>query len=78
MTNIEKFEEVFGFRPFKGCISHEICDERCPYFPYDRGTCNEIWWDEPYGKDTVKASTYVAYLNTLNKEKPNGNNGNQQ
>ena len=51
MTNAEKFEEVFGVEPDKGCcvLECETMSYPCEYFDESKGgcTCNE-WWYENY------------------------------
>lgn len=52
MTNVEKFEEVFGIKPdiesmIIKCPIHEILKRGCKY--YDDSGCHcETWWNEKF------------------------------
>ena len=46
MTNAEKYQEVFGFPPDKGCCPAERC-EICPGHA-EECLCTFKWWDEEY------------------------------
>lgn len=51
MTNAEKFEEVFGFKPDTefGVIDCSLKKSECPYYEELDGGCHcELWWNETY------------------------------
>lgn len=52
MTNAEKFEETFGFKPDVNCLvlrCPEYSGEKaCPYYEEDYGCHCEKWWKEAY------------------------------
>lgn len=51
-TNSQKFEEVFGFKPFtNACVKGEIKCKDCEYNDY--GVCNASrFWDAEYNEKT--------------------------
>lgn len=56
ITNAEKFEEVFGFKPDTefGIINcpQDHAGSQCPYYEELDGGCHcETWWNEEY-RDT--------------------------
>ena len=51
-TNSQKFEEVFGFKPYtNNCINGEVKCDKCEC--YDYGVCNASrFWDAEYNEKT--------------------------
>ena len=50
MTNAQKYEEVFGFPPDKGCPT-----AKCTFCPlHEESDCNcEEWWNSEYEESEV-------------------------
>ena len=60
MTNAEKFEEVFGFKPDVefGVIDCPHETSKCPYYEKLDGGCHcESWWNETYKRSIDKEKT---------------------
>lgn len=59
MTNVEKFENTFGFKPdtelsILNCPKNHA-ESQCPYYEELDGGCHcEIWWNEEYKPNTTQ------------------------
>lgn len=47
MTNAEKFEEVFGVKPYTNCCPTTECGE-CPANNWGGFDCASMWWNSEY------------------------------
>lgn len=47
MTNAEKYEDVFGFKPDVNCCPAPTCED-CPVHDKAQPLCTSNWWNEEY------------------------------
>lgn len=59
MTNAEKFENTFGFKPDTEFGILNCPESQCPYYEELDGGCHcETWWNEEYKPNTGEANQY--------------------